>query len=210
MVLISSLAAREPHLSDYAASKRAGEEAARRHLADRLTVIRPPAIYGPGDRETLGLFQLAGVSPVVPLPDDPTARLALAYVDDVAAAVVDRLQTRWEAGVYAIGGARPDGYGWRDIFTAAATAMDRSPALIALPPWLITGAAALAEAFGRLRGAPAIFNRGKARELLHRDWSVSAAEQPPGPPMACVALETGFRQTVAWYRTAGWLAAAAH
>jgi uncharacterized protein YbjT (DUF2867 family) len=38
---VSTLAAREPQLSDYAASKRAGEDAVRRILGARATVIRP-------------------------------------------------------------------------------------------------------------------------------------------------------------------------
>src|SRR5437763_8202489 len=46
---ISSLAAREPQLSDYGASKRAGEEVVADHRFD-LTILRPPVVYGPGDR----------------------------------------------------------------------------------------------------------------------------------------------------------------
>src|SRR5690606_24140704 len=52
-VCVSTLAAREPGLSDYAASKRAGEDAVREQLETRATILRPPAVYGPGDPETL-------------------------------------------------------------------------------------------------------------------------------------------------------------
>jgi nucleoside-diphosphate-sugar epimerase len=205
MLLISSLAARSPGLSDYAASKRAGEEAARSVLDERLTVLRPPAIYGPGDRETLGLFRLAGASPCLPTPGSASARLALAHVDDVAASVLARLDGLWEPGVFAVGGARPEGYGWREIFETASAAMGRRAILAPVPDALIQAAAAASEAAARLRGEPAIFTRGKARELLHADWSVSATELPPGPPPRSVALRPGFEGTVAWYRQAGWL-----
>jgi len=205
VIQVSSLAAREPRLSDYAASKRAGEESARAILNDRLTVIRPPAIYGPGDRETLALFQLAGWSPILPIPESAATRLALAHVDDVVACLIDRLERPWTPGVFALGGARPGGYGWREIFATAADAMGRSPRLARVPPWLLKGAGAAAETIGRLRGAPAIFNRGKVRELLHADWSVAEGELPPGPRAACVDLPVGFAGTVAWYRARGWL-----
>jgi nucleoside-diphosphate-sugar epimerase len=208
MILISSLAAREPHLSDYAASKRAGEEAARSVLGERLAVIRPPAVYGPGDRETLGLFRLAGVSPVLPYPDAPDARLALAYVDDVAGAVVRHLEAPWATGVFAHGGARPEGYAWREIFAAAAVAMDRAPRLAPVPGWLIAGAAAAGGMAARLSGRPAIFTSGKARELMHPDWSVADDELPPPPRAPCLDLPAGFARTVAWCREAGWLPAA--
>ena len=205
MVLISSLTAREPQLSHYAASKRMGEEAAKEVLGERLVVLRPPAIYGPGDRETLGLFQLAGLSPLMPTPRSAAARLALTHVDDVTASVLARLGGSWTPGVFALGGARPEGYGWREIFTTAAEAIGRKPILAPLPDALIHLAAAASEAAARLRGEPAIFNSGKARELLHGDWSVSRAELPPGPAAPSVDLRTGFERTVAWYRRAGWL-----
>jgi nucleoside-diphosphate-sugar epimerase len=205
MVLISSLAARAPALSDYAASKRAGEEAARSVLGERLAVLRPPAIYGPGDRETLALFQLAAASPCLPTPGSAAARLALAHVDDVAASVIARVDGLWDAGVFAVGGARPEGYGWREIFEAAAAAMGRRAILAPVPDALIQAAAAASEMAARLRGEPAIFTRGKARELLHADWSVSAAELPPGPAPRSVELRTGFERTVAWYRRERWL-----
>ncbi len=51
-LLISSLAAREPQLSFYAASKRGGEEVLRSTAQGMpWCVLRPPAVYGPGDRE---------------------------------------------------------------------------------------------------------------------------------------------------------------
>ena len=206
VVQLSSLAAREPALSDYAASKRAGECAARAILGDRLMVMRPPAIYGPGDRETLGLFQLAGSSPFIPMPRSTTTRLALAHVDDVARQVTDSLDTAWAGGTFAFGGARPAGYGWREIFMAAAAAMGGSPILVPTPDWAIHGSAALVEAIGRIRGNPTIFNRGKASELLHEDWSVNAREQHPMAFTPSFDLDAGFEQTVTWYRREGWLA----
>ncbi len=56
---VSTIAAREPALSDYAGSKRAGEDAVLERLGARVTVLRPPAVYGPGDRESLAFFQMA-------------------------------------------------------------------------------------------------------------------------------------------------------
>ncbi|MBM3520561.1 MAG: NAD-dependent epimerase/dehydratase family protein, partial [Alphaproteobacteria bacterium] len=48
MIHVSSLAAREPMLSDYAASKRKAEELLAPHGARiSLLMLRPPAIYGP-------------------------------------------------------------------------------------------------------------------------------------------------------------------
>ncbi len=207
LILVSSLAAREPGLSPYAASKRAGEAAALAAARGRLTILRPPAIYGPGDRETLALFALATASPILPLMGGPAARLALAHVDDVVASILHLLAAETGPGPFAVGGDRPEGYGWREILAAAAQAVGRKPALVRAPAWLLGAAATLSETLGAFGEAPPIFTRGKARELLHADWSVRPSELAPGAPAARFGLGAGFEDAVAWYRQAGWLAA---
>jgi nucleoside-diphosphate-sugar epimerase len=207
LILVSSLAAREPGLSPYAASKRAGEAAMLAAAGNRVTILRPPAIYGPGDRETLALFELAARSPILPLLGGPSARLALAHVDDVTATILYLLEADVGPGPFAVGGARPEGYSWREMLSEAAGAMGRRPAMVWVPAWFLKGAGWASEALGAARGAPSIFSSGKARELLHDDWSVRTSELAPGAPTARFDLEAGFTDAVAWYRRAGWLAA---
>jgi nucleoside-diphosphate-sugar epimerase len=123
-------------------------------------------------------------------------------VADAALALLERPQL---SGVYAVGGARPAGYGWREIMTAAFQAMGRAPRLSAVPAWAITAAAVVSERLTLASGGTPIFNRGKAREMLHGDWSVSPGEMAPGAPSARFSLEAGFADAVRWYRDAGWL-----
>ena len=87
-LLLSSLAAREPQLSPYAASKRAAEEVVARRTGPWLAV-RAPAVYGPGDRETLAYFKMAARG-FAPQPDRPDARLSLIHVEDLAEALAAR------------------------------------------------------------------------------------------------------------------------
>ncbi len=206
VVLVSSLSAREPHLSDYAASKRAAEDAAREELGPRLAILRPPAIYGPGDRATRDLFRAAAASPVLPIPDAPKARLALVHVDDAAAAVADLAQTPPRAGPFVAGGARPAGYAWREIAQTLCAAAGRRPAIAPIPAWTLLGAGALAQAFARLTGSPGMLTLGKAREILHGDWSVDPAGEAPGDRGPPVDLLTGFARTIAAYRADSWRA----
>lgn len=206
MVLVSSLAAREPQLSSYAASKQAGETAAREALTpERLVVVRPPAIYGPGDRATLDVFKLAAKSPFLPVLDAPAARMALAHVDDVAAEILRLASDPDAPALAAIGGARPQGYGWREIMTAAARAVGREPRFVAVPRGLLTGAAQVSGLLGKITNRPPVFSPGKAREMLHGDWSVSSRELAPGALPAHFTLDEGFADTVAWYRAKAWL-----
>lgn len=204
-LLISSLAARAPEISAYAASKRAGESAVAGAIPpDRLTIVRPPAIFGPGDRETLTLFQAAALSPVLPLPSTG-GRMTLMHVEDTATQIA-ALAARPACGaVYTLAGDRPEGYGWREILTGLGDAVGKRPLLAPIPPGLLTMAAAAGAPLSRLTGRPALLSRDKARELLHPDWGVSQGEMADGLPPPSYGLESGFASAVSWYRRAGWL-----
>lgn len=200
-LLVSSLAAREPQLSPYAASKRAGEEAARQVLGDRLSVLRPPAIYGPGDRETLGVFEAALRSPITPVFDS-RARVAMIHVEDAArqiAAAADRAPQR---PVVALSDVRAEGYGWREIVQAAAKAVGRDSVMVPLPSATISLAGAVGATL-RLFGANPILTSGKAREIRHLDWTLGPEERWSEAPEPRFDLEGGFAHTVAWWRVAG-------
>jgi nucleoside-diphosphate-sugar epimerase len=202
-VLISSLAAREPQLSDYAASKSEAEGAARAIMPqDRLTIVRPPAVYGPGDRETLAIFKAAALSPVLPTPS-ARARLALVHVEDAAAAVV--ALCAGPSGVFAVADDQPKGYSWREIFAAAALATGRPVRSIDAPPWLLTGLATAAGFIARMNGEIPILTRGKVAELLHPDWTVTPDELAPNRPEPRYGIQAGFTHTLAWYVSEGWI-----
>jgi uncharacterized protein YbjT (DUF2867 family) len=204
VVLVSSLAAREPQLSDYAASKREGETASAAVLGQRLTVVRPPAIYGPGDRETFALFRAASQSPVLPV-FDPAARIAVIHVRDCADQIAALAERRPAGATYALSDPRPEGYGWRDLMVAAAQACGRSPHLVRLPDGLLT-LVGTGGGLARALGATPILTPGKARELRHLDWSVSPHEQAADLPAATFGLTDGFSDTVNWCRKMDWLA----
>ena len=204
-VLVSSLAAREPQLSAYARSKREGEEAVLAMLGQAARVVRPCAVYGPGDRETLALFAAAARSPVLPVLR-PDARITLIHVEDAARAIAAfAADPAPRPSLAALCDARADGYGLGEIMATAAAAVGRRPRLVVAPDAALRAAGRLGDLAGRL-GAPFALTSGKAREVLHRDWSVATAEGWPGAPAPRFGLADGFAHTVAAHRAAGWLA----
>jgi nucleoside-diphosphate-sugar epimerase len=204
-VFISSLAAREPALSDYAASKQAGEDAVRSLLGARATVLRPAAVYGPADRETLRFFQLARQR-FVPLPGPEQARAALIHVGDLARLIVALVASEPKGAVLAAADDRPQGYRWDEVMHMASRAVGNPSARLVRPPRVLWQAVALAGDARRLFGSPAMLSSQKLREVWHADWSVAPDEraQPHGwTPM--YDLQTGFADAAEWYRAAGWL-----
>jgi nucleoside-diphosphate-sugar epimerase len=202
---VSTIAAREPQLSDYAGSKRAGEDAVLERLGARATVLRPPAVYGPGDRESLVFFQLASRH-LVPLAGPPQARAAMIHVDDLAALLVALLREVPRGAVLTAADARPGGYSWREVFHLAARAVGNPRARLFHAPAALLHAIALGGDIGRTFGKANLLTHQKLRELRHHDWSVSAAEwaRPAGWEPR-YPLSDGFGHAVAWYRRAGWL-----
>lgn len=202
-VLVSSLTAREPGLSHYSASKHAGERAMAEVLGDRLTVARPCAIYGPGDRELLPVFQAAAVSPILPIVSSD-GRVAMIHVEDAAGQTVTLAEGRPQARPVVLTDARPEGYSWRELMSAAARACDRTPRFAAVPRVLIQ-TVGITNDFTVLLGRTPMLTSAKARELLHPDWAVAPEERTDAPLPAIYDLDAGFSATVAWYRTAGWM-----
>ncbi|WP_152046210.1 NAD-dependent epimerase/dehydratase family protein [Aureimonas psammosilenae] len=204
VTLVSSLAAREPGLSAYAASKAAGEEEARRLIdPSRLLVIRPPALYGPGDKQTLELFKAAQL-PLVPLPGTGRERIAVLHVTDAAEAIADLLQPR-ETGAFTLADSRPEGYTLAELFREAARAQGRNARFMKVPTPALRLLGRVAEASGHLLRRPPLLSQGKLAEMLHEDWSVDPALMPNDLLRQARGIRQGFTETVTWYEQAGWL-----
>jgi nucleoside-diphosphate-sugar epimerase len=207
-VLVSSLAARQPGLSRYAESKAMGEHAALR-LADRLalTIVRPPAVYGPGDRSTLPV--LRGLSRGwLPAPAGAAARFSLLFVTDLARLIPALLDhpPGPSGAVLEPDDGRDGGYSWRDLAAAAEAALGRRVRLVELPKRPLAALGGLLELSARASGRLPALSRDKVEELFHPDWVCDAhglAAVPGWRP--AVDLGAGLRSTLAWYRDEGWL-----
>ncbi|GAB4358238.1 MAG: NAD-dependent epimerase/dehydratase family protein [Kiloniellaceae bacterium] len=205
-VLISSLAAREPQLSPYAASKREAE-AALRAAGGGLSwqVLRPPVVYGPADRATLPLFRQFARGLV--LRPAGGGRFSMLYVEDLAAAVAALLAAAPPSGlVTELHDAMAAGYGWDDILAVAERQFGRRIRALPVPQPVQRAAAALATLGASVTGRPAILSQGKVNEIAHPDWVCRHALLDDCISWApAVGLDEGFSRTAAWYKAAGWL-----
>lgn len=196
-VIVSSLAARAPHLSDYANSKRMGE-AAFDAVADRV-VVRPTAVYGPGDRETAVFFRAALRSPLFPVPRAPQARVTMIHAADVAAAVAALCRPPGpQRAVFELTDVCPQGYAWRELAKEILTATESRARIVELPAAAFRAIARCSALWGRMTGRAAMLGPGKVRELLY-DWSSNSSDQPsPGIWRPRILLHEGLRETVRW------------
>lgn len=172
-LLISSLAAREPSLSAYALSKKLGEDVLRQN-GDRISwsILRPPAVYGPGDREMQPLLKMIkrGIIPVV---GGKEGRFSLLYVDDLAEAVISLLQsdTVQQGQCFELHDGHPDGYTWQEIATIATHLNGKKPRCFSIPRILMQVAGLTNVSMARLFGYQPMLTPGKVRELFHSNWA---------------------------------------
>jgi len=217
-VLVSSLAAAGPGLPDAPARPGEGRPvslygksklAAERLLASSRSpwiVLRPGAVFGPGDREFLPLFRAARRR-IVPVPGSAGRMAPLVYVADVARVIGRALSTTVEGRAYTLVG--------RPLLTVrelagllhAALVPGRSspPRVIGLPGRCVVAAGRLA---GLVLGSrlPPTWTPDRLRELLVTSWPADAS---------ALAEDLGWRswtappealaETAAWYAAQGFL-----
>jgi nucleoside-diphosphate-sugar epimerase len=188
-------------LTAYGRSKLAGERVVRDRWPN-AAILRPPAVYGPGDRDLLTFFRLARFG-ILPVAGPPGREVQLVHVGDLAAGIVAAADARDAVGVYHI--AEPRSYRWTTVLDMVADAVDRTGVKVRIPAAVVNGAAAVSQGVARLTRRPVIFDRDKARELL-AEWTceTATARQELGYE-AETPLAAGLRETAEWYRTYGWL-----
>ena len=167
-VHISSLAAREPGLSMYGASKRAGEVAVEKFKSQMSVIIlRPPAVYGPGDRGTLPLLRSLTQSFAV-IPGTSTSRFSLIYVDDLARIIVEAAEAT-RTGTVELDDGQRQGYGWKDLAEIASATEQKSIKPIFLPKSVAMAVGVGVEAIAKAEGHAALcFSRQDPAALFRR------------------------------------------
>ncbi len=197
---ISSLAAREPDLSDYGWSKAESEKAAAASGLD-WTIVRPPAIYGPGDRETFELFRMASRG-FVALP--PAGRFSILHVDDLCRLILALIDAPASVGeTYEPDDGVENGWEHRHFARTLGRLLGKRAATVAMPKAVMAGAAHVDRLVRRDR---AKLTPDRVRYFCHPDWVVTAEARPPETLWTPeIRTQTGLKATGDWYRAQGWL-----
>jgi dihydroflavonol-4-reductase len=194
---------RVPHpVTDYGRSKLEGERILSEMGPLPLVVVRPPAVYGPRDREIFPLFKLAsmGIFPVF----NPEARISLIHVEDLVRGVVAAAEKGRVGETYFL--THPKPVDARDFPHLFGHAFGRKVRTLRVPVPLLKAAAAMSETWGRITGKMPVFNRDKVNELT-ATWLVCAWEKAQREIAfeADLDFADGLYATARWYREQGWL-----
>lgn len=200
-VFVSSLAAREPQLSAYGASKARAEALVQASGLD-WTIVRPPAVYGPHDAEMFELFQSAARFGVVPLP--PGGRTSLIHVEDLARLLIACMGDAATRQVLEPDDGKRSGYSHPELARLIGEAVGRDRVLTPQLPAAALMVAAKMDRF--VRRGNAKLTPDRARYMSHPDWVARADHRPSSELWQPeIAARDGLAGTAVWYRRKGWL-----
>lgn len=217
LVLVSSLAAAGPSqagaprtedlptapVTAYGRSKLAAEEVVRRSTLP-WTILRPPTIYGPRDRELLTAFKAVRLG-IAPVFGDGRQELSVIHVTDLAEALLASATAPGTIGLTAFV-AHPEIVTSASLLHAIGASLDRTPWILPVPRFLGTLLLQVTGAAAALAGRATILNPDKANEFFQPAWTCSPTRLAEATGWrARIALAEGIPATTAWYQSSGWL-----
>ncbi len=194
---VSSLSAREPRLSNYGGSKADAEQVVAASNLD-WTIVRPSAVYGPGDMELRDMFRIAKLGLAI-LP--PPGRMSAIAVDDLARLLLVLAERGGPQTIYEV----DDGNIWThaEFGRAIGAAVGQRVMPLHLPAPLLRLGAKLD---AKLRGGAAKLTADRVGYLTHPDWTARPDHRPPATLwVPTTDTHAGLAATAAWYRAHGLL-----
>ncbi len=217
LVLVSSLAAAGPSprgapmggdepprpVTAYGRSKLAAEQTVRGSNLS-WSIVRPPIVYGPRDREVLKIFRLARLR-IAPVFGDGTQELVAVHAGDLAAALI-AVATSPAATGRTYTACHPEVFTSAHFGVAVAAAMGHSVTTLHIPQSVGRVVLSLTGAAAKLARRPTILTADKANEFFQPAWTGDPAPLTRDTGWrAAYDLQLGLADTHRWYREAGWL-----
>ena len=192
-IYISSLAAKEPRISHYSASKKQAEE-----LLDcyrpfmEIIILRPPVIYGPGDKEASILFRMTLMG-IVFVPGGRDNRVSMIYVEDLCEAIEACINKNQINYSIEIDDGKDGGYSWAELVETAANVLNKNTRIVYVPDLILW----FLGFFGSLYSfifSPVMLTLHKVPEILHKEW-VSKGHKIKGWKSKN-SINEGFKKTL--------------
>jgi dihydroflavonol-4-reductase len=192
-------------VSWYGESKLAAEREVLKYTnAFPVTILRPSAVYGPGDRDIYMVFRMIQRGCLI-MPAGTHRTFSLVHVHDLVGALIRAAESSLPSGeIYNI--SRPEVYEWEDVGRAIAEELGKRYRSVSFPQWLALSAGMAGNFYSRVTGKLVALNVQKVREILQPAWTCDTTKaQTLMGFNPTIGLKAGIRSTVRWYRQQGWL-----
>lgn len=192
-------------ITAYGESKMLAEQECLRMMENiPITIVRPPAVYGPRDTDVFAFFDAVnkGLQPMIGFQ---RKYVSLVHVKDLVNGMI--LAGEHPNGVsqtYFIASERF--YHWEEVGNTAASVMNKKVLRVHVPEFIVYGLFATVQFFSFFSKKPLILSIDKAKDVVQDAWTcdITKAKTELGYREE-LSLEEGIRMTVSWYREQGWL-----
>ncbi len=216
IVFISSLAACGPAgkketvkeydqspITSYGESKLKAEKYIVSSAEIPYLIIRPTAVYGPGEKDLFTVFKIVNkhINPVLGFEEQA---LTFIYVKDLAELILASAQSEQKNKIYFA----TDGYTYekKTLAKEISQALNKKTIDLTLPLSLVKMIAYVSEFTASLTGKAAALNMEKYKELTAESWSCDAT--PFFKDMQFTPqynLQKGIKETTQWYKQHQWI-----
>ena len=192
-------------ITTYGESKIAAEkELLQRSEELPITIIRPPAIYGPRD-EAIYQYFVAVSKGLISLIGFSDKYVSLIHVQDLVNGIVLAAESDKTLGeIYNISSEKY--YSWKEIGAVCKKVIGRKTFTIKLPHAVVYIAGAFSQLLGYFSAKGSVFNIEKAKDFTQTFWvfSTERAVKDLGYKQE-INLEDGIKSTIEWYKKNGWM-----
>ena len=192
-------------ITAYAKSKLEAERICKQYSEKLpIVVIRPPAVFGPRDIDTLEIFKWVNLG-LKPVLGSSAKTLSLVYAPDLAKGIIRAtFDERTSGETYNI--ADPKIFTFSSIIDNLAAFIHKRTIQVYLPKGVVYSMAGITQVMSFFGKRPAILNIEKARDLLQKHWVCDPRKiyehigfQTP------TSIYDGMNKTFQWYKDKGWL-----
>jgi nucleoside-diphosphate-sugar epimerase len=169
-----------------------------------ITIVRPPAVYGPRDKDIFEFFNSANKH-LVAMSGFNRKTVSLVHVLDLVDGIILAAESPKAVGkTYFI--ANEEIYDWDIVAKITTNVLDKWTIRVHIPHFLIYTIAAVSETIAGIQGKAALINIEKARDMVQGNWtcSVEKAKRELGYESK-LTIEAGIENTIKWYKANGWL-----
>jgi nucleoside-diphosphate-sugar epimerase len=191
-------------LSMYGKSKHFAEKILNRYRDSiSMSIIRPPTVYGPRDRDVYAYFRLAarGITPVVGYSNT----VSMAYVKNLVSGItlaIERPLGSFRSYFFTDGAPLT----WTEVAELIANALGKRTVRIRIPSLCMRMAGGISGFYTSLTNKAVLLSRDKIEAMKNPYWIVSdeRARSELGYRPA-YTTEQGIRETALWYKSENWL-----
>jgi len=169
-----------------------------------VTIVRPPAVYGPRDKDVLEFFKAANFG-MIPKLGGREKYVSMIHVRDLVRGIfLAGIRKKAEGKIYFL--ANPQPYSWETIAKITLRILQKKALRVPVPNILMDGISRITEGIGKITGTPSILNRQRVAELKQDYWVCSPKKAKTDFRFETkIDMEEGIKETIDWYKEKKWL-----